>query len=280
MSDEANGEERRDSPIFASERQQKILEIARRDGRVDVATLGRIFGVTTETVRRDLNQLERVGLLHRVHGGAIPIDRLHVVPPVAQRSFTMAPEKRAIARLALEELPPGGAVLLDSGTTIGQMAELFPDEREMTVVTNALPIAEVLAVKPNLTVLQVGGRVRAKTLAAVDAWATQALAEVSVDVAFVATYGISVHRGLTATDPSEGAVKRAMVATARRVVVLADHSKLGADHLSIFAGLSDVHVLITDDGASDAQLEEFRSAGLDVRVAEVPGRSRNGGDPS
>lgn len=152
--------------MYAAERQQQIHELARGAGRVDVASLAEQFDVTTETVRRDLTALERQGLLRRVHGGAIPIQRLGFEPAVAQRNEYMVEEKRRIAKAALDELPDEGAVILDSGTTTGRLAEVLPFDRELTVVTNSIPMALLLSSRPNVTVLILGGRVRGRTLAA------------------------------------------------------------------------------------------------------------------
>ena len=129
----------------------------------------------------------------------------------------MTEEKERIAKAALAELPTEGSVLLDAGTTTARLAELLPSDRDLTVVTNALPIALTLSVRPGLTLLLLGGRVRGRTLAAVDDWALQGLRDVNVDVAFVGTNGISVERGLTTPDPAEGAVKRAMIAAAEAI---------------------------------------------------------------
>jgi DeoR family transcriptional regulator, fructose operon transcriptional repressor len=161
----------------------------RRHGRVDVATLAEELAVTTETVRRDLDQLERRGLVRRVHGGALPVERLRLEAEVSERSLAMAAENERIAKAALAHVPHEGTVLIDAGTTTARLAELLPDDRELTVVTNSLPIALTLATRLRLTVLTVGGRVRGKTLAQVDRWALRSLAEIRVDVAFLATNG-------------------------------------------------------------------------------------------
>jgi DeoR family transcriptional regulator, fructose operon transcriptional repressor len=247
--------------MYAEQRQQRIVEWARSEGRVDVAALAGEFGVTTETVRRDLTVLERHGVLRRVHGGAIPVERLGFEPGLGARDAVMTEEKERIAKAALAELPDGGSVLVDAGTTTARFAELLPADRDLTVVTNALPIALTLSVRPGLTLLLVGGRVRGRTLAAVDDWALRVLRELYVDVAFVGTNGISVERGLTTPDPAEAAVKRTMIESARRVVVLADHSKVGADHFAGFGSAKDVDVLVTDSGLAEAAAVRLEAAG-------------------
>lgn len=255
------------SNMYAEERQRWIVEQARADGRVEVAALAEELSVTTETIRRDLTTLERHALLRRVHGGAIPIERLGFEPALAARVGVLAAEKERIARLALGELPEEGAILLDAGTTTARLADALPTDRELVVLTNSLPIAMSLSVRPNLTVLLLGGKVRGRTQAAVDAWALQALADSYVDVAFVGTNGISLERGLTTPDTTESAVKRAMIRAARRSVVLADHTKVGQDHLSRFAALDEIDRLITDSDLDGLVADELRASGLTVLLA-------------
>jgi DeoR family fructose operon transcriptional repressor len=247
--------------MYAEERQQAIVTRARAEGRVEVASLAAELDVTTETVRRDLSTLERQGLLRRVHGGAIPVERLGFEPALASRDAVMVAEKERIAKAALAYLPAEGAILLDAGTTTARLAEALPAERELTVVTNALPLALALSVRPNLTVLSLGGRIRGRTQAAVDPPALAMLHDVYVDVAFLGANGVSVARGLTTPDPAEAAVKRAMLAAARRRVLLADHTKVGSTQLARFGEVADLDVLITDTGLDERVAAELEAAG-------------------
>lgn len=253
--------------MYQEERQAAIIDRARTEGRVDVAQLAVDFDVTPETVRRDLTALERHGLLRRVHGGAIPVERLGFEPGLQTRDATMASEKERIARAALAELPDEGAILLDAGTTTARLAELLPTDRELTVVTNGLPIAMALVARPNVKVLTIGGRVRGRTLAMVDEWALRILAETYVDVAFLGTNGISVERGLTTPDVAEAAVKRAMLRAARRVVVVTDHTKVGNDCFARFGELDEVDTLITDEGVNLEVAADLQAAGPRVVLA-------------
>jgi len=250
--------------MYAPERQQQILRLAQQRGRVDVPSLAEEFGVTQETVRRDLSALDRAGLLHRVHGGALPAGALHLEPGLAERDTTAAAEKERIARAALALLPVEGSVLLDAGTTVSRLAALLPVDSTLTVVTNALPIAARLADHPSLTLHLVGGRLRHRTQAAVDAWALRDLADVHADVAVIATNGFSPEVGLSTPDLAEAAVKRAMVAGARRVVLVADSSKYGARHFARFGLLDDVDILVTDTGLTDEQTAEIENHGPEV----------------
>jgi len=239
--------------MYAEERQQHILDSARAAGRVEVNALAEALDVTPETVRRDLTILERHGVLRRVHGGAIPVERLGFEPGVEARSERFVAEKERIAKAALAHLPDEGTVLLDAGTTTMRLAERLPRDHELTIVTNSLGIATVVAQHPNLSLYLLGGRVRGRTLAAVGSWVTDALQDVFVDVAFIGTNGLSA--------------ERAMIKAARRSVVLTDHTKIGVDHFSRFADLSDIAAVITDDGLDPETAAEIEALGPEVVIA-------------
>ena len=253
--------------MYAAERQQRIMAEARRAGRVEVTALADDLGVATETIRRDLTALERRGSLRRVHGGAIPVERLEVEPSLATRSGRLTEVKRRIAARALDQLPSGGSIILDAGTTTGAVAELLPPDLDLTVLTNSLSAASVLTTHPGVSLYLLGGRVRGQTGAAVGDWTVRALTDVVVDVAFLGTNGFSVARGLTTPDQSEALVKRAMVASARTAIVLSDSSKAGDDHLHRFAQLDDIDILITDTDLDDDVAAEVRATGPEVVTA-------------
>ncbi|MFE9647133.1 DeoR/GlpR family DNA-binding transcription regulator [Streptomyces sp. NPDC006365] len=250
--------------MYAPERQQEILRLARDGGRVDVVSLAEEFQVTAETIRRDLKALDRAGLVRRVHGGAIPAGRLDFEPDLAERETTAADEKDRIAQAALAELPSNGTMILDAGTTVARLAGALPLEAMLTVVTHSLPIAARLADHPGMQLHLVGGRVRHRTRAAVDAWALRAYGEIRADVVFLATNGFSLEYGLTTPDLAEAAVKRAAIAAARRVVLLADSAKHGQQHFARFGALDDVDVLITDSGLSPEDATALKRGGTEV----------------
>lgn len=253
--------------MYAEERRQSIAAETRRVGRVDVASLAERLDVTTETVRRDLSDLEQRGVLRRVHGGAIAVERLRLEPDVAEKAGRLAAEKSRIAEVAAREIPAGGTILLDAGTTTGALVDHLPSDRDLTVITNSLPTAMRLTAQPNIELLLLGGRVRERTLASVDDWAVRILHEITVDVAFVATNGITVRGGLTTPDLAEASVKRAMVASAQRVVLLADHTKVGQQHFAKFAELHDVDLFVTDTGLGADGARSMEDAGVEVVLA-------------
>jgi DeoR family transcriptional regulator, fructose operon transcriptional repressor len=250
--------------MYAEERQAAIVARARATGRVEVAELAETFEVTPETVRRDLTSLERAGLLRRVHGGAIVVDLFGFEPALAVREAAHQAEKGRIAEAALRFVPEEGAIALDSGSSTQRLAEILPGDRELTVVTNSLPIASLLAGKPRLTVHLVGGRVRSRTLASVDQAALAFLRGIFVDVVFLGTNGFSAARGLTTPDPAEAAVKAAFIRSARQAVLLADHTKLGNDCFAHFGDLADLAAIVTDANLPDHAAAELEAAGPQV----------------
>jgi DeoR family transcriptional regulator, fructose operon transcriptional repressor len=252
--------------MYAAERQQAMAELVTSRGRVSVADLAVEFGVTTETVRRDLDTLEERQLLRRVHGGALPTDSFTVLEAgLTDRGLSRPDEKRRIAEAALAFLPAAdAAVIFDAGTTTVQLAAILPKDHRIIALTHAIPIAARLADRPNVELHLLPGRVRPNTHAAVGVETVTALARVRAEVAFVGTNGLTVDHGLSTPDHAEAATKAAIVASAQRVVVLADSSKIGEERTVRFADLSDIDVLVTDVGADPAQLAAFREAGVDV----------------
>ena len=254
--------------MYAEERQQALAALVARSGRLSVAELAAKYSVTTETVRRDLSRLERAGLVRRVHGGVVSADALSVIETaVSDRDRSSVAEKDRIAHLALSLVPDRGCVVLDAGTTTARLAGLLPVDRRLEVVTHAVPIAARLAGHPAISLHLLPGRVRATTQAAVGEETVAALRRLRTDVAFVGTNGISVAHGLSTPDHSEAAVKAAIVAGARQVVVLADAGKLGEEHLVRFAAIDEIDILVTDARATREQLSPLEAAGIKVLVA-------------
>lgn len=260
--------------MYAMERQELIERQLMADGRVSVVDLARRFDVTTETIRRDLGQLEGIGALRRVHGGAVPPERGSTMEPtLADRTQRHGAAKAAIARRAVSELPEAfqGSIFFDAGTTTSAVAEeLAPVLATGTidVVTHSVALAHALSTGvAGVSLSLVGGRVRGVTAAAVGASTVDAISSLRPDIAFVGTNGISADFGFSTPDPDEAAVKRAIVRSARRVVVVADADKHGRELLVGFAALGDVDVLVTD-AAPDAKLSgALAEAGVEVWTA-------------
>ena len=255
--------------MYPEERQQAIAALVADRGRLAVTDVAERFGVTTETVRRDLAVLERAGMLRRVHGGAVPAGALTLVEPaLGERHGTRAEQKRKIAAAALDLLPDlDDGVLLDGGSSTAALADLLPPERRLLVATNSVPIAARLSGSPGIALHVLGGRVRGVTQTAVGESTVRALEDLRVDVAFLGANGITPDRGFSTPDESEAATKRAMTRAAERTVVLADSTKLGREHLVRFASAAEVDVLVTDSEADPETLAALRATGMEVLVA-------------
>jgi DeoR family fructose operon transcriptional repressor len=255
--------------MFAEERYRQISGLVSAEGRVTVAGLSSRFGITKETVRRDLALLETDGVLRRVHGGAIAGGGATTdEPSLTSRASRHSPEKKRIAHAALALVPAAGAVVLDAGSTIGALAELLAEEAqtELTVVTHSVPVAAVIS-GAGLSVELVGGRVRALTSAAVGSSTVTHFGRLRADLAFIGANGITSGFGLSTPDADEAAVKTAIIGSARRVVLLADSSKFDEETLVGFAHLEDIDVLITDHAPGQSLGAALADADVEVIVA-------------
>jgi len=244
-------------------RQSKILESARVNGRVYVATLADEFGVATETIRRDLKVLADQRLVKRVHGGAIPLESAAFESGVEYRSRVDLFQKRRIAAAAVELLHGAETVYLDEGFTPRLVAENVADA-DLTVVTSSLLVAEALASSASVTVLLLGGRMRGRTLATVDHWAVTMLQHFNIDVAFLGTNGITPEDGLTTPDPAVAAVKHEALVRSRRRVLLAAHSKFGITNFCRFADVADFETIVTGTELPEAEAKRFEALGPHV----------------
>ena len=260
--------EQADSPaLLQHQRQSEIHRLALSQGSVDVADLAHRFGVTTETIRRDLSDMQRRKLLQRIHGGAVPVAQANHEPMVDARHMRYAEEKLRIAQRALDHVPEGGSVIIDSGSTGARLAEVFPVDRDVHVVTNSLMTALTLARRGlrDLTVL--GGQVSINTFAMLDSTALDVVRGIRVDALFISCDGLSLTRGLTTPFREEEAMKSSMIRQAAHVVAMVDHSKIGVDRMFAFAPFEHLDVLVTDSGADEALLSSAVPEGLQVVYA-------------
>jgi DeoR family fructose operon transcriptional repressor len=257
-----------DRPKFQSERQDAIAQLVFDAGRVEVADLARRFAVTTETIRRDLSELDRQRALRRVHGGAVAYQQVHHEPMLTVRHAHNADEKRKIARRAVEELPGEGTIMIDSGSTLAFFAEILPADRELTVFTNSIPVIQSLSLHESIEINVIGGLLRRNTMAMVDETSVDMLRDLTVDALFISTDRVSPQRGFTTPYRREVAIKRAMIGAARRVVMLFDHTKVGNDELFRFATVDEIDTIITDDALPATTIRALRKLGPQVICAE------------
>ena len=258
--------------MFAEERQRLVAARVAEAGRVSVTELAERFSVTTETVRRDLAALEAAGVLRRVHGGAVPADRASTAETALfERQVKNLAEKQRMAEAAAALIisSRAGSILLDAGSSTEAIAERLvgsrPDNgRELVVMTNALPIADKLAAEPGLAVHLLGGRIRPVTRAAVGQATIDAVERLRPDLAFVGANGVHPAFGISTPDAEEAAVKAAFVRSARRVVVIADHTKFNVETLVQFGRLDQLDTLVTDRAPEGDLAAALAEAGVEV----------------
>jgi DeoR/GlpR family transcriptional regulator of sugar metabolism len=239
--------------VLPRQRQTYILGRVREDGGVRVGDLARELGVSDMTVRRDLELLEKQGLLEKVHGGATAVAGSAVFEPgFAAKSVLQEPEKEAIAEAAIRLVSPGMAIGISAGTTTHELARRIVDVPGLTVVTNSFSVADTLhrAASSDCTVILTGG-IRTPSDALVGPFAVAAIRTIHVDVLFMGVHGMDPHSGFTTPNILEGETNRALVEAARRLVVVADHTKWGVVGISSMARLDEADTVITDDGISD-----------------------------
>jgi DeoR family transcriptional regulator, fructose operon transcriptional repressor len=258
---------RRNGASLQHDRQRAIYMLALRQGSVDVADLAHRHGVTTETIRRDLSDMQSRQLLRRVHGGAIPVERMNHEPMVEARDMVNADEKLRIATLAVAEVPERGSVIIDSGSTGQRLAEVFPVDRDIHVVTNSLLTALTLSRRGLRELTVLGGSVRTKRHAMVDDTTRAELQHMAIDVLFMSCDGLSFQHGLTTPYREEHTIKRAMMQRARKVVAMVDQSKFRNVQMFTFAAFDELDVLVTDTRADPEAIDFLTSQGLTVRCA-------------
>jgi DeoR/GlpR family transcriptional regulator of sugar metabolism len=265
--------------MLAEERRRHIIEIlhCRDDGAVSVAELTEKFGVTGMTIRRDLDWLEGRSLLKRVHGGAVVHDGLYEQladePPFSEREDRYFEQKQSIGRAAVQLVQDGDRLILDAGTTTLQVARYLTGKRGLTVVTNALPVAEELTYLPDLSTIVLGGILKPRELCMVGPTVTAELTRLSVDRVFLSAAGFSVDMGISDPDLQEAEAKQAMIRASKEVVLVADSSKWNANALAQVAPLRVVHCIVTDDGISPDAVVAIQAEGVEVLTPASLARS-------
>lgn len=247
--------------MLGIERRRMILERLRRDGKVVVTELARDLAVTEETIRRDLNQMERGGLLSRTHGGAIAHAAEREELPYQLRDITNIEAKRAIGMLAAGLVPDGASVMVDSSSTAYEALRALKGHRDLTIITNSVR----LLADPEVTthpVISVGGELRRRTMTFVGALTCQALGQFNADIALISCKALSLTAGIMDANLADAAVKRAFIENAGRVCLLADSAKFDQTGLVTVSDFAPISVVVTDRRPAPPWLEHFDRAGI------------------
>ncbi|MET9693922.1 DeoR/GlpR family DNA-binding transcription regulator [Streptomyces sp. NPDC006514] len=246
-----------ESAPLAAQRREVILDTVRRKGAVRVAALVEQLGVSDMTIRRDLDVLARAGSVEKVHGGAVSTSGTTGDEPGFETKSTLkSAAKAAVAESAAQLVQPGSVVAISGGTTTYAVAHRLRDIANLTVVTNSLPVAELLrsfgredgSAAPTLLVT---GGAPTKSASLVGPLADQAIRSLQVDLLIVGAHGVSERAGVTTPNLAEAETNRTLISAATRLAVVADHSKWGVVGLSRFADLSDIDYFVSDDGLAE-----------------------------
>jgi DeoR family transcriptional regulator of aga operon len=246
-----------------TQRLNQILSAVVAHGSLEVTALADQFGVSQATIRRDLDMLEQQRLVNRTRGGATTHAAFNDMPLSYKTTQDLA-EKRRIAHQAWQYLADARVVGMTGGTTVTEFARLLLDREGLTVVTNALNVALHVVDNPRLRVFAAGGEVRSSSQEAVGHSAEAFLAEYNLDVAFVGVDGVDVGAGCTCYDPAGARANAALRQRARKTIVLADATKIGRVALAQVCTMSEVDLLITDNRASETDIEQIRTHGCEV----------------
>jgi DeoR/GlpR family transcriptional regulator of sugar metabolism len=249
------------------ERQKRIRQLIEENGQATVAELGAMFGVSEATIRRDLEELDRLGWIQREHGGALRTPPSASEPPILQRVTEQEAEKRRIGRVAAQLVQDGETIFLGSGTTTFEVARNLKGRENLTVITNALNIAIEILNHKGITLIVIGGWLRPSEMSMIGHITEQALKELRADRVFIGMHAIDIEAGLTNDYLPEVMTDRAIIEIASEVILVVDHTKFGRASNSFVTSVNSVNVIVTDDKVPQSSLHELEKLGIEVIVA-------------
>lgn len=250
--------------MLVAERHEKITAIVNDKGSIRVTELSHIFKVTEETIRRDLEKLEKEGKLQRSHGGAVSIKKEGQLElPYFEREIRNVEEKKMVAKEAVKHVVENDTIVLDASTTAWYMAKRLPDI-PLRVITNSMKVAMELSTREKVTVISCGGTMLSKSLSFVGPLAIQAIEPYHVNKAFISCQGIHQERGISDSNELQALVKRKMIEIADQVYLLADYSKFGSQAFSRIAPLADIDYMITDSKTNHSYIEALQKMKIEV----------------
>lgn len=250
--------------MLVAERQSKIVELVNERKSIRVSEMSKMFSVTEETIRRDLEKLEKEKKLERSHGGAVSLnqnDSLEI--PYSEREIINVREKQQIALESIKFVEEGDTIILDASTTAWYMAKTLPDI-PLTVMTNSIKVAMELSSKSQITVISTGGNLLSKSLSYVGPLAESAFNSYYFDKAFISCKGIHIERGLSESDEQQARVKTKMMNSADSIYIMVDYSKFGSLAFSKIGDFNSVNYIVTDSNTNDFKLQRLIDKGLDV----------------
>lgn len=249
------------------ERQKQILSLLDRQGRLSVNEIISQFGISEATARRDLESLASQGKARRVHGGVMAVEQAPPELPILEREDEQPEEKTRIGRAAADLVADRETVFLGSGTTVLEVARPLRERKKLTVITNSLPVMNLLAGLDEVTVISLGGMLRDSELSFIGHLTEQALSEVRADKVIMGTRGVSLEHGLTNDYLQETLTDRAILKIGRQVIIAADHTKVNRVATALLAPLNVMNTFVTDSKADKKFLQALKRQGVQVVIA-------------
>ncbi|MFC7322408.1 DeoR/GlpR family DNA-binding transcription regulator [Halobacillus campisalis] len=254
--------------MLVAERQQRIVELVNKKTSLRVSELSKLFSVTEETIRRDLERLEKEKKLRRSHGGAVKIHQSSEEIPYSKREITNVQEKKEIALEAVKHVIEGDSIILDASTTAFYMAKALPNE-SITVVTNSIKVAIELSEKKEITVVSTGGILHPRSMSYLGPLAESSLEDYHVNKAFISCKGIHLNRGLSESNEQQARIKRKMLDSADINYVMVDYSKFGVQAFSRFAELDLIDHIVSDQRTDNEIVQRLSEFSMNVIRVET-----------
>lgn len=262
--------------MLVADRHKKIIKLVNERKSIRVTELSRIFSVTEETIRRDLEKLEKEEKLARSHGGAVSINLVDNSPEVSywEREIINVKEKKEIAMEAIKQVREGDKIILDASSTAWYMAKAMPD-MPVTVVTNSIKVAMEISAKKNVTVISTGGTLLPESLSYIGPLAESSLDDYHVNKAFISCKGVHLDRGISESNEQQARVKKKMIESADSVYIMIDHSKFGVQAFARLGGLDKIDHIITDSQVDEKAIKGLQRKGLQVTKVQQNEQSKN-----
>lgn len=254
--------------MLAIDRRRKIMSLLQANHSVMVPELSKLFTVTEETIRRDLESLEKEGLLKRTHGGAVLNESINVEMPLNIREVTNIEGKQAIGLKVADFIEDGDTIMLDSSSTALQVAKQIKTKKKITVITNSVKVALELSNAKDCTVISTGGMLKSSSLCYIGHLAEKSIANYNVDKAVISCKGLDRDKGITDSNEMEGEIKKKMVHAAAKVYLAADHAKFNKVSFFQLLNFSDIDVVFTDHPLSPEWERHFNSQGVQLIYSE------------
>ncbi|WP_209121766.1 DeoR/GlpR family DNA-binding transcription regulator [Alkalihalobacillus sp. BA299] len=258
---------------FPDERKRYILDQLRSKQKVQVTSLSEYFSVTTETIRRDLDQLEKEGMVKRVYGGAVLSSFHQGEPSLLNRKSIMEKEKKLIGKKAAELIKNGSTIVIDVGTTVIELANEIKNKENITILTNSLPVSTILIDALNRSVFSgkvilLGGELNPEQHSVTGKLTEMLLENFIIDQAFISVGGVSLQNGLSDYDLNESMISKAIIKSSKEMIVLADHSKLGVDAFCKICSIEEIDAIVCNTEMPNAWLGNHLFKNVDWILAD------------